>query len=119
MTVEVEIVNSVLEIGTPFQVVEVSPAQFEIVEIGAAIVTNIYGDGTSVAIVGEVPMGAVNGSNATFVSVHSFVPESVRVYLNGVRQKIVSDYVLALGTTISFFISPVVGDSILIDYQRS
>jgi hypothetical protein len=75
--------------------------------------------GSAIFETGETPSGTINGSNATFTSAHAFVPESLEVFLNGLRQKLVSDYVSTGGTTIVFSISPTVGDSISINYQRS
>lgn len=69
-----------------------------------------------VHITGETPTGLVNGSNATFTTEFEFVPESVQVYVNGVRQKIVPDYQTVGEQTIILAQSPLTGEHILVDY---
>jgi mevalonate pyrophosphate decarboxylase len=90
--------------------------EIAVVEINRAIV-QVSGSSAN-SVIGEIPVGAINGSNATFTSAFVFVPESLKVFLNGVRQKLVSDYTSSGGSAITFLVSPIVGDSILIDYQR-
>lgn len=69
-------------------------------------------------IIGEVPQGLVNGINATFTSLNPFVPISVEVYLNGVRQKIIEDYNTINNDTIQFMVSPTINENILVDYIK-
>lgn len=69
-------------------------------------------------ITNEVPTGVLNGSNATFTSVNSFVPETVEVFLNGIKQKIILDYQLVGGNQIVFKIAPDAGEVILINYIK-
>lgn len=68
-------------------------------------------------VIGEVPLGAIDGINATFTSLNTFVPSSLAVYLNGLRQRIVGDYQVA-GNAITFLVSPLPNEHLLIDYQR-
>lgn len=75
--------------------------------------------GNGVFVVGEVPAGLVNGSNATFTTAFGFVPESVEVYVNGLRQKKPTDFNTAGTTTILFSDSPLVGDLLLANYLRN
>lgn len=69
-------------------------------------------------IIGEIPQGLINGINATFTSLSPFIPASVEVYLNGVRQKIIDDYNTIGNNTIQFLISPTTNENILIDYIK-
>jgi len=69
-------------------------------------------------IEGEVPAGAVNGSNATFTTAFDFIPESVEVFVNGIRQKPITDYTTSGTTTILFTDSPLTGDIILVNYLK-
>ncbi len=69
------------------------------------------------AVDGETPAGAVNGINATFTTLQEFIPSSLKVYLNGVRQKIVEDYNTSGTQTINFVVSPLSTDVILTDYE--
>lgn len=68
-------------------------------------------------VIGEVPLGAINGINATFTAFNTFVPSSLAVYLNGLRQRIVDDYQVS-GNAITFLVSPLPNEHLSIDYQR-
>lgn len=78
-----------------------------------------YAPATEAFVFNEVPSGAVNGSNATYTSSYSFSPESVEIYLNGVKQKIIDDYNLSGGNNILFNVSPHTGEIILINYIKT
>jgi hypothetical protein len=69
-------------------------------------------------VFGEPPAGSINGSNATFTAANQFIPESLTVEVNGLTQKLVNDYTVSGGLTITFLVSPVVGDSILLNYIK-
>lgn len=75
--------------------------------------------GNGVQVFGETPAGSVNGSNATFTTAFNFVPESVAVSVNGLRQKRVDDYNTSGANTILMSVSPEAGTSILVDYLRA
>ncbi len=64
----------------------------------------------------QTPAGSIDGSNSNFVLPE--VPASVKVYLNGVRQRQDVDFTIA-GLTISFTTPPYAGDWILVDYVLS
>jgi hypothetical protein len=96
--------------GSPIALIEVNKS-----------VVNREADPQSVIdkfVFGEVPTGLINGSNATFTATDQFIPESLVVKVNGITQKLTNDYTVSGGLTISFLVSPVVGDSILIDYIK-
>lgn len=69
-------------------------------------------------IIGETPAGLVNGSNATYTSANDFIPETVEVFLNGVRQTLLGDYTTSGNTTILFVTSPGTGEVIRINYIK-
>jgi hypothetical protein len=69
------------------------------------------------AVDGETPGGAVNGINATFTTAQEFIISSLKVYLNGVRQKVIEDYNTTGNSTIIFVTSPLATDVILVDYE--
>lgn len=74
---------------------------------------------SSIRIVGEMPSGAVDGQNKTFILSSSPVPvASLSLSVNGVRQRQGVDYTIA-ATTISFAGSaiPHPGDVIIADYS--
>ena len=86
--------------------------QYITVAVGATIQTS-----AGVFVIGETPSGLVNGSNATFTTISQFVPESVQVFINGISQTNVIDYITSGTNTIILNISPVVGDYIRTNYK--
>jgi hypothetical protein len=69
-------------------------------------------------VTGETPAGAVNGSNATFTTAFSFVPESVEVFIETCRLSLLDDYNTSGTQTIQFYVSPLAGEKIRVNYQR-
>lgn len=66
----------------------------------------------------ETPSGAINGSNTVFTLANVPSPaSSLKVYLNGARQRITEDYTLS-GGTITFTIAPLTGSILLVDYRN-
>jgi hypothetical protein len=65
----------------------------------------------------EVPSGAINGSNAAFQTSSIFVPESVKVFSNGLLQKQLLDYNLAPPKTINLTFSPQVNELLAVIYK--
>lgn len=70
-------------------------------------------------VIADVPSGAVNGSNATFLTTFDFIPESVQVFVNGVFQKKTEDFNTSGTNTIILAVSPLTGEVILVNYLRS
>lgn len=68
-------------------------------------------------IFNETPSGTVNGSNAAFTLANTPTVGTVRVYLNGVRQTLTSDYTIST-STITFVSAPLTGDVIIADYMK-
>lgn len=73
--------------------------------------------GTDVYVIGEIPNGAINGSNATFTTLQNFVPLSVELVLNSTIQTYGIDYYTTGVNTIIMNVSPVVGDIIRVNYK--
>lgn len=73
--------------------------------------------GTDVYVVGEIPNGSINGSNATFTTQNNFVPLSVELVLNSTIQTYGIDYYTTGVNTIILNVSPVVGDIIRVNYK--
>ena len=82
------------------------------VQIGATVTTS-----SGSFVIGETPTGAINGSNATFTTLHNFVPETVQVFINGVSQTEGVDYTTSGSTVINLSVSPIVGDYIRVNYK--
>ena len=70
------------------------------------------------SVKGEIPFGVINGSNPTFLTQYSFIPESVEVFINGVRQRVVAHYLTMGVNRIDLADSPIVGDTVLVNYIR-
>lgn len=86
---------------------------------------NVRALGITTGIVGiaehvynEIPIGTINGSNATFTSLFPFIPQTLRLYLNGSRQKVVTHYNTSGVNTIILSDSPLPGEIVEIDYTK-
>lgn len=66
----------------------------------------------------EIPSGIINGSNTIFVTSYNFVPGQVDVFLNGLRQTLVIDYVTIGINTILLNISPNSGELVTVNYIK-
>jgi hypothetical protein len=71
------------------------------------------GGGTSIS--GEVPSGPIDGVNTTFILGHTPLPNTLKVFLNGLRQKQTLDFLFS-GATITFVTAPQNSDLLLCDY---
>ncbi len=80
------------------------------------VYASVGGGGVSNGVYGEVPAGAVNGINLIFTLASVPITGSLRLYLNGIRQKVSTDYAVVLGT-ITFVTAPFTGDLITADYD--
>ena len=78
----------------------------------------VTGPSRSTEVYGEVPTGAIDGVNATFVTSFAFRSNSERLFLNGVRQKRINDYTVVPPTTVVFVFAPRTNDHVLVDYLR-
>lgn len=91
-----------------------------ITSLGVATVSSTAGSGFlkyASQVTNEVPTGAVNSANTAYVIANTPQNASVKVYLNGQRLLITSDYTIS-GTTITMVAAPVTGDQIWVDYQK-
>ena|SRR5882757_3061122 len=66
----------------------------------------------------EVPSGIVNGSNAIFNTLSSFIPGTAVVFVNGLKQKIVQDFNTSGTTQVTFIVSPASTDQVTINYIK-
>lgn len=80
-----------------------------------AVAQQAVNAGTTVR--GEVPSGAVNGSNTVYTTAAAYT--ALAVYLNGVRQTKTVDYTETTGTTFTFTVAPLTGDLLLVDYGNA
>lgn len=68
--------------------------------------------------IGETPSGLINGSNNIFTTSLDFVPGTVELYRNGVRQKTPFDFTTSGTNTITTAFAPVAGEDIQVDYEK-
>jgi Ricin-type beta-trefoil lectin domain-like len=66
--------------------------------------------------VSEVPTGTIDGTNAAFTLGYLPYPDTVRVYRNGIRLSVSTDFLLN-GQTLTFLAVPTAGDLLMVDYQ--
>lgn len=67
----------------------------------------------------ETPTGVVDGINPIFTSLNPFVPGTVNVFLNGLKQDLGIDYSTSGSTTIRFIVTaPLVTEKVSIDYIK-
>lgn len=79
------------------------------------------GGGTTVSngvntVTGEVPAGAINGTNKIFTLVHTPVSGSVVLFLNGLQQTSGTDFTVS-GNTITLVVAPNSGSTLTANYQ--
>ena len=103
----------VIGAGGEQTVLEINEPRLEILTVG------IQGpSGVLQYVANEVLTGAINGSNASFLSAFDFQPESVCVFVNGLAQRKIADFNTSGTRSIIFVESPEVNDSIFINYLR-
>lgn len=74
--------------------------------------------GSLLDVYNEAPTGFINGINAVFTSSYLFVPETLRVYVNGIKLKPFDEFTSTGMNTITLMVSPEVNDIVLIDYKK-
>jgi hypothetical protein len=67
-------------------------------------------------VTNEVPVGAINGVNVTFTTAREFRDSDLDVFLNGLRQRFITDYTIPNSTTFILTSAPIAGDKIIVDY---
>lgn len=61
------------------------------------------------------PTGDINGINGQFIVDYSIEPPTSRIYINGIRQYLTTDYTVS-GNIINFVVAPETNDVIIVDY---
>ena len=67
----------------------------------------------------ETPTGAINGANATFTAAFPFKPESVEVYIECIKLRLLDDYQILNSTTIQLAFSPETGERLYLNYIKA
>jgi len=75
-------------------------------------------EGTTV-VFGEIPAGVLDGSNRVFTTANPFGADSLSVFLNGLHQRRVDDYIELDDTSFQFVVAPRASDSVSVDYVQS
>lgn len=75
--------------------------------------------GVGSIVAGEIPVGLINGSNGTFTTAFSFVPETFEVFINGLRQKLIEDYNTSGGNSFTLISAPLTDEEVLVGYTRT
>jgi len=67
----------------------------------------------------ETPSGLINGSNTTYTLAFTPTVGSVKLFLNGIRQRpgAGNDFTIS-GSTITYLSAPLTGDTLVADYRR-
>jgi hypothetical protein len=68
---------------------------------------------------GEIPAGAIDGTNRNYVSAKAYTAGLLAVYLNGLRQRRTDDYAETGTQAFQLINAPLPGDSLSIDYVQS
>jgi hypothetical protein len=74
------------------------------------------GGAATVLVVGEVPTGAINGSNVDYVTVNIFQTGSLEVFVNGLRMRNTLDYTITGTKNFRMLAALLVGDSLITNY---
>lgn len=69
------------------------------------------------SIYGETPSGAVDGSNKVFTTSKAYVTGSTRLFKNGARMDLGSDYTESAASTLTLAAAPGPGSVLLVDYD--
>ena len=77
----------------------------------------LKGNKTNTKVVNEIPSGLINGINNIFITLNAFISESLEVFVNGVKQKIIDDYNVS-GQNIILTHSLNVNENIVINYTK-
>lgn len=67
-------------------------------------------------VTNEIPAGTINGTDTVFTLASYPTTSTLRVYLNGLRQKLTDDFTLS-GNVITFVTAPPTGSNLLTDYM--
>jgi hypothetical protein len=69
----------------------------------------------------EAVSGTVNGTNKVFTTINSYIPGTLEVWVNGLKQLPVTHYVETTPTSgiFTFDDAPLTGDNIIVNYQNS
>lgn len=94
------------------------PAPNDVINV-PTIILNPPTSNTNGQVFGIVPSGLINGSNATFTTPDSFIPETVQLFRNGLSQYNPTHFYTTGTHTIILNFSPIVGDILTVNYYKT
>jgi len=74
------------------------------------------GAGAVLPITGEVPQGAINGTNRNYSTSQQFRNNSLAVYANGLRMRAGVDFTVTGNSSFQMTVALLSGDSLTVDY---
>lgn len=74
------------------------------------------GGGAAVLITGEIPTGAINGTNLDYITTNAFQTGSLEVFVNGLRMRVTADYTITGVKNFHMLQALLTGDSLITDY---
>lgn len=110
----VKILDEGVEVTDLASQIDITGAGATATAVGSAVTLNVPAGGDNAR--SEVPTGTIDGSNKSFVLAHTPTTGTLKVYLNGLRQKVTDDYTLATATII-FVIVFETGSNLICDYS--
>lgn len=87
-------------------------------EVFVEFIASLRGQDADGIPVEEDLIGLLNGVNSVFMTTYDFVPETLMVFVNGIKQRQLVDYNTSGTRTVEFFVSPEVGDLISSRYSK-
>jgi len=68
----------------------------------------------------DIPVGDIDGVNTTFSTTFDYTSGSLKVYLNGLRQKsgLGNDYIESGSNGLVMNVPPEIGDVLIVDYLK-
>lgn len=113
----VQVFNDESKITTSTQELHFNGDGVAVRQQGVRTIVTITGGGSNYNLSdNETPTGTINGVNTDFTLANEPVAGTLKLYRNGIRQKIDEDFTLS-GNIITFIIAPQVGEILLADYQ--
>lgn len=97
----------------------VIPATGSVITYDAVISNQLMISGSNSTVSDETPAGTVNGSTVLFTAARGYIANTMRVWINGVRQKRGIHFTETNPSTGTFTMSdaPLTGDDIMIEYE--
>ena len=88
----------------------------EEVEVSEPTIIIQGGGGLASLVTGEVPTGAINGSNVDYITANVFQIGSLEVFVNGLRMRVTWDYNITGSKNFRMIIALLTGDNLVVDY---